>query len=174
MKFSFSLTRKHVIAFLVILIVGWLVVNHMPKPMELKLGNLTKSQLQNLVVNHSIVEASTGSPERYYTLKYNADGTFVMDYIKNMQKLGDVKGSYEIVSKMGKGYINIHAKDVNIPDKNNHVGILNSEHPKTINDGKDHKWSIGPFKLVNKVNNLTVLSYHSSRSNNDRIMNVYH
>ena len=86
MKFSFSLTRKHVIAFLVILIAGWLVVNHMPKPMELKLGNLTKSQLQNLVVNHSIVEASTGSPERYYTLKYNADGTFVMDYIKNMQK----------------------------------------------------------------------------------------
>ena len=174
MKFSFALRRKHVIAFLIILIIGWLVINHMPKPIELKLGNLTKSQLQNLVVNHSIVEASTGSPDRYYTLKYNADGSFIMDYNNNMQKLGDVKGTYEIVSHLGKGYINIHAKDVNIPDKNNHVGIFNSEHPNTISDGKDHKWIIGPFKLVNKVNNLTVLSYHSSRSKNDRIMNVYH
>jgi hypothetical protein len=172
MKFTF--TRKHVIALLVVAISIWLIVNHMPKPMGLKLGNLTKSQLQNAIVNRSIVEASTGSPDRYYTIQYNADGTFLVNYLNNNQKIGSIKGVYEVISKMGKGYINIHSKEANIPDGEHHVGVLNPKHPNSISDGKDHKWTDGPYKLLNNVNNLTVLSYHSSRGNNDRIMNVYH
>lgn len=168
---KFSITKTHVIILIIVCILGWLIFNFMPMPM--KLGNLSKSQLQNMVVNREIVEASTGSAKRYYTIKYNADGSFLVDYNNNNQKIGDIKGTYEMISKLGKGYIKLHAKSVNIPDSHQHVGILNSDHPNSISDGKDHKWTLGPFKVVNENNNVTVLSYFCERDNKTRIMNVY-
>ena len=48
MKFSFALTRKHVIAFLVILIVGWLVCKPYAKANGTKIRELDQVAVTEL------------------------------------------------------------------------------------------------------------------------------
>ena len=164
MKFSFN--KNHFILIIIIFIILWVIVN------TISFGHLTKKQLESLIVGKEIIEASTGSPNRYYKIYYNKDGTYEVEYIRNSKKMGFVKGKYKIMEKGGKGYNKIDIDEINIPDLHDHVGILHPDHPNSLinNSGE---WILGPFHTINKSNNVVVLVYNCNKSGMERIMFVY-
>ena len=83
MKFSFN--KNHFILIIIIFIILWVIVNN------ISFGHLTKKQLESLIVGKEIIEASTGSPNRYYKVYYNTDGTCDVEYIRNSKNFTDVQ-----------------------------------------------------------------------------------
>jgi hypothetical protein len=126
---------------------------------------ISGNELKNLIVNREVREFSLTSPNSYYKVEYNPDGSYKVDYMNNMTKVGEVTGKYSIDNSMNYAGLNILSKNVNMAD---------AEFDSKIMKNKEQKWSSGPFEVLRQGDKSTTLKYLSGHNNKERIMMVYH
>jgi hypothetical protein len=121
---------------------------------------LSKSELNDAIVNKTGIHASFSSSDSVHKIYYKSDGTFEIDAIENGYKLGTTAGTYRIKKSSNYDIGLIDVKYKRIFESSSLLSPFNRKNSNSV--FKTMKDCLGPFIREDAYGNACILNYSST------------